>query len=162
MTRALTVLAALGVSGAAIAPAVAQAQPLAPQPGSECPSGADGALTMLPDDAGVLECRAGRWQSYTDPYPSSDRWFTYGPTTTLHGQGMRNPEVISGHWTAYPQEPNARCRAEQVAVVSAGEVGSPQTSDGETGAPLHFEVVPAMFTIELSGDCLWQKDGSQF
>jgi len=158
VTRLLSAL--VGVAALAIAPAVAHAQPVVPQPGSACPADADGALTLLPDDQGALECGLGRWQAFTDPYPSSDRWISYGPVLTLHGQGMRNPEVLSGQWTAYPQDPGSRCRADQVAVVSAGEVGSPHVTEGEAGRPLDLEVLPSMFTIELSGDCLWERKAS--
>jgi hypothetical protein len=74
----------------------------------------------------------------------------------LHGQGRRNPEMSSGPWTAIPRDPDTRCRAEQAAVVRAGEVGPPQVAEGEVGQPLRFDVVPVMFSIELTGRCLWR------
>lgn len=159
MTHRSVVLAAALLAAATLsAPAVAHAEPVAPQVDSACSSNIDGALTILPD-AGVLQCRNGRWASFTDPYPFGDRWLSYGPELRLHGQGMRNPEVLSGDWTAYPQDPDTRCRAEQAAVVDAGEIGAPQISEGEPGQPLRFAVLPVMFSIELSGHCLWQKVG---
>jgi hypothetical protein len=74
----------------------------------------------------------------------------------LRGQGRRNPEIMSGDWIGYPQDSGSRCSAEQAAVVSAGVVGPPQTSMGEPGQPLQFEVLPVVFTIKLTGYCLWQ------
>lgn len=153
--RVLGAVAAAGLAALAFPP-VATAEPTAPQPGTPCPSEADGALTKV-SGSSVLECSAGTWQAFTGPYPSSDRWLSYGPDVSLHGQGMRNPEILSGAWTAYPLSADATCRAEQAAVVSAGEVGPPQVSTGEPGVPLKFEVLPVVFSIELSGDCLWKK-----
>jgi hypothetical protein len=152
-----TTLAALAVSAAALGfPAtVAHAAPPAPQPGEGCAPAVERALSQTADGT-VVECNAGRWQVYAGPYPSSDRWFSGGDGLDLHGQGMRNPEVMSGPWTGIPQHPTARCRAEQTAVVSAGQVGEPQVSEGQRGQPLRFEVLPVMFSIHLDGDCLWQ------
>lgn len=148
-------LAALAVSAAVLSlPATAMAN-AAPQPGAGCAPAAERALSQTADGA-VVQCTAGRWEVYTDPYPSSDRWFSDGEGLDLHGQGMRNPEMLSGPWTGTPQDPADRCRAEQTAVVSAGRVGEPQVAEGEPGQPLRFEVLPVMFSIHLSGDCLWQ------
>jgi hypothetical protein len=98
-----------------------------------------------------------RWTVSTSPYPLSDRWLTYGPELQLHGQGMRNPEIMSGLWTGYPQVSDGVCRAEQVAVVGAGKVSLPESVTGEPGKQLEFSVSPTLFTIKLSGNCLWQK-----
>ncbi|BBY18130.1 hypothetical protein [Mycolicibacterium litorale] len=151
-------LAALAVSAAVLglpATAVAHAAPAAPQPGAPCPPPVEGALSQVADDA-VLQCSGGRWQVYAGPYPSSDRWLSHGDGLDLHGQGMRNPEMLSGPWTGIPQDPATTCRAEQTAVVTAGKVGAPQVAEGEPGQPLRFEVLPVMFSIHLDGDCLWQ------
>jgi hypothetical protein len=138
-------------------PGVGYAEPIAPQPDAPCPESLGGALTELSDGTTVLQCRASRWHPFTDPYPASDRWLTYGPTLMLHGEGLRNPELKSGDWTAYPQDPGSTCRAEQAAVVSAGVVGAPQVSTSEPGQPLRFAVLPSLFSIKLSGMCLWQR-----
>jgi hypothetical protein len=143
---------------AVLLPATATAEPAAPQPGSPCGEPAEHALTKVSDDV-FLVCTDGRWAPYDGPYPSSDTWLSYGPALTLHGQGMRNPEMLSGQWKATPRAATGRCRAAQSAVVSAGEVGPTQVSQGEPGRQLRFEVLPVMFNIELSGDCVWQKDG---
>lgn len=120
------------------------------------------ALTRLADRETTLMCvdqsdGGYRWERYASPYPLSDRWFTYGPELRLHGQGLRNPELMSGDWTGYPQDADGRCSAEQTAVVAAGEVGSPRVTEGDPGQPLDFQVMPSLFNIELSGHCLWQK-----
>jgi hypothetical protein len=145
---------AIGASALALCmPAVGQAQPAGPTPGTGC--GAERALSELPDGSAV-QCTGGRWAPYGDPYPSGDLWQSTDTGLQLHGQGMRNPEMLSGPWTGTPLQPGAQCRAEQTAVVSAGQVGPPQVAEGRPGQPLQFEVLPVMFTIELTGDCLWR------
>jgi hypothetical protein len=155
MRRTTAAAYAIGAGALALGvPAVGQAQPAGPTPGSPC--GTERALSQLVDGTPV-QCSGGRWASYGDPYPSSDLWVSTADTgLQLHGQGMRNPEMLSGPWTGSPLQPGAQCRAEQTAVVSAGEVGEPQVAEGQPGQPLRFEVLPVMFTIELTGDCLWQ------
>lgn len=137
------------------APAVGHAQPAGPTPGTPCGAPAEQALSQLPDGTPV-QCSGGRWTNYDNPYPSSSVWVSTDTALNLHGQGMRNPEMLSGPWTGSPQRPDTRCRAEQAAVVSAGEVGPPRIDEGLPGQPLHFEVLPVMFTITLSGDCVWR------
>lgn len=143
-----------------VAPAPAHADLVVPQLDAPCSENLGGALTQLPDGQTYLECNnaAGRyqWSEFTSPYASSDRWYSYGPAVNLHGQGLRNPQILSGSWTAYPQEEGTLCSAQQAAVVGAGQVGPPQTSSGEPGQPMNFEVLPVVFSIELMGNCLWE------
>jgi hypothetical protein len=144
------------------APTDAHAEPVVPQPNTQCSENLAGALTQLPDLKTLLECRnepglGYRWQVFDSPYPNSDRWLTYGPELTLHGEGQRNREINSGDWIAYPQDSGSRCNAEQSVVVSAGTLSPPQVSTGEPGQPVKLRVLPLLFTIELSGHCLWQK-----
>jgi hypothetical protein len=139
----------VAVAALALAP-VASAQP---QPGDSCPAGA---LTKIPDGS-VLTCTAGTWTPYDGPYPSSDVWVSDTAGISLHGQGLRNPEIMSGQWTATPLDPAATCSATQSAVVAAGEVGPEQTTAGQPGQPLEVTVLPVVFQITLSGDCVWQK-----
>ena len=61
---------------------------------------ADGKTTLVCTDQG----EGFQWTVVSSPYPLSDRWLTYGPELQLHGPGMRNPEIVSGRWTGYPQE----------------------------------------------------------
>lgn len=158
---AMVVAAAVPLTASACAHAEPPAGPVVPQADAPCAQGLAGALTRLSDGTTLLECRGGpggyRWTLFTDPYPASDRWLSYGPVLELHGQGRRNPEIMSGPWIGYPQDPGSRCSAEQAAVVSAGVVGPPQISTGEPGQPLQFEVLPVVFSIKLTGNCLWQQ-----
>ncbi|HYO02331.1 MAG TPA: hypothetical protein VET27_10830 [Mycobacterium sp.] len=151
---------AMVVAAGTLAPG-ASADPAAPQPNSPCSANLAGALTQATDSKTFLECGSAagsyRWQPFTGPYPSSDRWLSYGPDLTLHGKGRRNPEILSGDWIAQPQDPLTTCSAEQSAVVSAGEVGPPQTSTGRSGQPLEFVVLPVVFSISLTGNCLWER-----
>lgn len=79
---------------------------------------------------------------------------------TLHGEVLRNPDVASGAWTAIPQDADSQCRVEQRPVVSAGEVGPPQVSESAGGQQLSFRVLPQLFSIEMSGYCLWTRVGN--
>lgn len=165
--RSATVAVSIGIAAAALfgAPACAHAQPpqpqqVTPQPDAPCSENLAGTMARLADGKNLACTGQGdgfRWTMSTTPYPLSDRWLTYGPELQLHGQGMRNPEIMSGRWTGYPQEPDAVCRAEQVAVLGPGKVSPPESVTGEPGKPLEFGVSPTLFTIKLSGSCLWQK-----
>src|SRR5262245_16851006 len=92
--KQLAVGAAAVVTAAVLltVPAVASAEPAVPQAGAPCSEVVAGALTQLPDFMTVLQCRKQRfgefrWQTFDSPYPNSDRWLTYGPQLTLHGEG---------------------------------------------------------------------------
>jgi hypothetical protein len=76
---------------------------------------------------------------------------------TLHGEGRRNPSIMTGNWTATPLDDETSCRAAQYAVIpNTPQVGDPIVAQAPAGEPLTLEVVPRLFTIEMSGDCLWQ------
>lgn len=141
-------------------PAAASADPAKPQPGTPCASELSGTMTWPRDAQVPMECLDNQWQAVTTPQPPNDRWLSFGPTMTLHGQGMRNPNVAPGAWTATPQDADSQCRAEQQAVVSAGEVGPPQVAESPKGQPLSFQLLPQLFSIEMSGQCLWTRAGS--
>jgi hypothetical protein len=162
--RICAVAVSVGMAGvAALAASTgAAAEPAVPQPGAPCPESAAGALTQLPDLMTFLECRNQRgseyrWQTFDSPYPKSDRWFTYGPQLTLHGEGQPNREIDSGAWVAIPQSPDAQCSAAQLDNTAAGERTPPEVSTGEPGQLLNLDVLPLLFTVELQGHCLWQK-----
>jgi hypothetical protein len=78
---------------------------------------------------------------------------------TLHGEGLRNPNVASGAWIATPQDAKSTCRADQRVVVGPGVVGQPQVTESREGQPLSFQVLPRLFSIEMSGYCLWARSG---
>jgi hypothetical protein len=164
-------VAAITVAVAAAAPLAAppavSADPAVPQADAPCAQNVGGALTQLLNYTTrvttYLQCRAQaggdyRWQLFDSPYPHSDRWLGYGPKLILHGEGQANREIDSGDWVAYPQDAASQCGAQQVVVVSAGKVGPPQMSTGEPGQPLKLRLLPLLFTIEMSGYCLWQKE----
>lgn len=165
MARAVsagTVMAALAVFAAGCAPASPAPSHPGPPPnppavGAACGGDLDGALTAIGDAKHLLECSGATWQPFLDPYPSSDRWLTIGPELVLHGQGRRNPEVHGGTWTAAPLTADTTCSVEIVDVAGAGRTGPPQTLTAEPGQPLTLEVSPHMFSVRLTGYCLWQK-----
>jgi hypothetical protein len=140
---------------------VASADPPAPQVGTPCAADLSEVMTWSTDAQMPLVCVEERWQAVTSPQPPNDRWLSFGPTITLHGEGMRNPNVASGEWTAIPQEPGSQCRAEQQTVVSPGVKSAPQVSEGKTGQPLSLQLLPRLFSIELNGYCLWTRTTPQ-
>ena len=142
------------------APALAWADPEAPQPGTACSVDMSDVMTWPSDARMPLVCANGQWQTVTSPQPPNDRWLSYGPAMTLHGQGMRNPSVESGNWTATPQDPGSQCRAEQETVVSPGVLSQPQVSEGKPGQPLSLQLLPRLFSIQMSGYCLWTRTAS--
>ena len=153
------IVTVVGVFGGA---PTAGAEPVAPLQDTPCSDNLGGALTQLPDQRTILQCttrHAGerRWRTFASPHPKSDRWLTYGPPVTLHGEGRPNRELESGEWIAYPQDPDAQCEARQRAVVAAGVLSQVQTSTGKPGEPLTLQMPPLLFTVELRGNCLWQR-----
>ncbi|OLP00107.1 hypothetical protein BVU76_22290 [Mycolicibacterium porcinum] len=173
MFRALALsAAALTVATALTTSACAHAEPepvppgppetTAPQADGACAESLSDALTLMGhgpagNNRRLLQCSGGAWKPSDNPYPSSDRWLTTGPLLILHGQGRRNPEAKAGTWTGSPQTTEARCGAEVVDVLGAGKTSEPATFTGESGQPLTFEVSDHMFTVKLSGYCLWQR-----
>lgn len=155
--RRRTVLTAALALTLACPPAVACAYPAAPQSDSPCSAELTGAMTRPQGQKMAQRCEAGQWQTLAAPAPPGDRWVSFGPTVTLHGQGMRNPDVTAGRWTAEPLDAATTCRAVQQTVVSPGELSPPQPTEAPPGEPLTFEIGPRLFTVELSGNCLWSK-----
>jgi len=122
-------------------------------------------MTRLPDQKIILQCvaqpgRSYQWGFVASDYPSSDRWLTYGPSLTLHGEGTRNYSLRSGDWVALPQDPGSQCIAEQIVVAGAGVVSSPQVETGASGQQLSFRVLPDLFSITMTGYCLWSRVNS--
>jgi hypothetical protein len=134
---------------------VAAADPPALHDGVACTADLSGVMTWQAAAMVRLVCADGRWQTVTSPQPPNDRWLSVGPAITLHGEGMRNPDVASGQWTAVPQEPGSQCRAVQQAVVSPGVKSAPQVSEGQPGQQLSLQLQPRLFSVDLSGYCLW-------
>lgn len=151
----------------AASPAIAHAEPAYPELGAGCAPEFAGAMTLLPDEETYALCRdAGGgpvWEAVQKPFDPNDTWLSYGPEITLHGQGMRNPNVTSGRWLATPTDPAADpptvCRAEQETVIEAGVLSEPRVSESEPGSELSLEFLPKLFYLKLSGNCLWTRDG---
>ncbi|TGD86598.1 hypothetical protein BayCH28_17195 [Mycolicibacterium sp. CH28] len=164
MWRTSAVVAiAVALSALFGAPAPAKADEPVPAAGGPCPADFDNVMTQLPGGRDYLVCLAGPggaavWAPVETPFPPNSRWLSYGPAITLHGQGFRNPNLRSGQWTATPLGPDTVCGAEQVAVVAAGVLAPPEVSQGQPGQPLAFGVLPKLFTVVLSGNCLWSED----
>jgi hypothetical protein len=159
--KAIGATAALAVVPLLVAP-VGHAEVGVPKLDGPCSAEQSGAMTALPDGATFLSCLGGagagyRWRAVESPFAPSTRWLSYGRALKLHGEGLRNPQIQAGDWIGVPQDPDSRCKAEQEAVVSAGEVGPAQVASGESGQPLSLTVVHSLFSIELTGNCLWTK-----
>lgn len=155
---ALIVVAAAALSFSA----PARADDPVPQAGAPCPQTFANVMTQLPGRQDFLVCqpvpdRAGNWTPVDTPFDPSSRWLSYGPEITLHGQGFRNPNLRSGNWTASPLDPATVCSADQVTVIGPGELAPLVHSQGQPGQPLQLEVLPKLFTIALSGNCLWSE-----
>ena len=133
----------------------ASAIPAEPQDNAPCTPDLENVMTWPQDAKMPLVCLDDQWQSVTTPQPPNDRWLSFGPPMTLHGEGLRNPSVASGNWTATPQDPSSQCRAEQQTVVGPGVLSAPQLSEGKTGQPLSLQLPPRLFSIEMTGYCLW-------
>jgi hypothetical protein len=157
----LIALTAAALPAALLLSPTAWADPVAPHSDTSCASDLSGVMTWPQNDTMPLVCAdqpgGHQWETVTTPQPPNDRWLSTGPAVTLHGEGQRNPNVESGDWTATPQDPAGRCRAEQQVVVSPGVLGAPAVSESAPGEPLSFQVLPRLFTITLSGDCLWAR-----
>ena len=145
--------AALLLSAAFTCPGTAWAEP----PGPACTPDLIEAMTWLPEAKAPLQCTDAGWQPVATPYPVSDRWVSYGPAMRLHGEGLRNKVIDSGNWSATPLTSDDRCRAEQLAVVPGVGVGPPRVDEGEPGQVLSLAVVPRLFSIDMTGNCLWQR-----
>lgn len=154
---AVTLLAAATVTGPA-----ARADVDPPEMGGSCAAELDGAMTLLPDGTTYAACQVSgnghSWVPVETPFPPNDVWFSYGPAITLHGQGMRNPNLESGVWTATPRDPDTTCRVAQTTVVEAGVLAPQDVSQGEQGKPFAVQMQSKLFYAELAGDCLWVRN----
>ena len=143
-------------------PGVAHGDPIPPGLQTPCPAELVGTMTLLPDEQTYVICQEGAagyaWTAAPVPFEPNDTWLSYGPAITLHGQGMRNPNLSSGWWTATPQDDETECRVQQETVVEAGVLSQPQVSQAAKGEQLSVEMLPKLFYVELSGNCRWEQD----
>lgn len=162
MNRFHGVVSAVVLLGSVAPAATAHADVAPPEVGTPCTAELADTMTLLPDQSTYAACQwaglAYAWAPVQTPFPPSDKWLSYGPPITLHGQGMRNPNLSSGRWTATPQDPETTCKATETTVVEAGVLDEPQVFEGEQGKPLAVEMLPKLFYAELAGNCLWAKD----
>jgi len=163
MTRFRIAVVAFAVAGAALAPGFAHADVITPALEQTCSADLAGVMTLLPDRQTYVVCREEivsrfAWQAAPVPFEPSREWLSYGPAINLHGQAMRNPNLSSGQWTATPQDSQAVCRTQQQTVIEAGVLSAPQVSQGKKGQSLSVEMLPKLFYVELSGNCLWTQD----
>jgi hypothetical protein len=154
MSRLAVLLTAVA---ALVTAAPAHAEPAVPQPDTACAADLTDATTMAPGQSLPLVCQGQRWHAATAPGDPSDRWISFGPAMALHGEGLRNPNLTAGSWTATPLDPDARCAATQQAVISAGVVGTPVHTEGKPGQQLSLDVLPRLFDISMTGHCLWER-----
>lgn len=147
MLRLFVVIAAAAWAAAPLANA-------APTAIGPCTSATDGAMTLSAD--GPQRCQGGQWQQVDQPAPASDTWASFD-AMTLHGQGMQNPGVLAGQWTATPLSTPTRCRAEQRTVIAPGTLSTPMVDQGPPDAALTFRVLPTAFYVQFSGNCLWVR-----
>ena len=161
MKRYRLALLALAVA-AVLAPGFAHADMVSPQVQAPCSADLAGAMTLLPDERTYVTCQEGAagyaWAAAPVAFEPNETWLSYGPAITLHGQGMRNPNLTSGRWTATPRDSETVCRVQQETVVEAGVLSTPQLSEGEPGQPLDVAMAPKLFYLELAGNCLWKRD----
>lgn len=159
--HAFRLSAAAALLTATVSSATAAAEPMVPALGVGCPEAVSDAMTLLPDQQTYAICQQSplgyTWAWVQTPFDPHETWWSYGPEITLHGQGMRNPNVSSGRWTATPQDPESVCRAEQQTVVGAGVLSPPRVAESEAGKTLSVEFLPKLFYLKLSGDCLWAQ-----
>lgn len=154
MTRLPVLLLAVT---ALVAAAPAHADPAVPQPDTACAADLADVTTLPPGQSLPLVCQGQRWQAATAPGDPSDRWVSFGPAMALHGEGLRNPNLAAGSWTATPLDDDTRCAATQQVVISAGVVGAPVVTEGAPGQQFSLEVLPRLFDISMSGHCLWER-----
>ena len=118
MSIGIAAAALLGAQGCGTAEPPQAAPVTTPQAQTPCSENLAGAMARLEDGEADVMCTGHgdgyEWTVSSSSYPVSGRWLTYGTELQLHGQGMRNPGIMSGNWTGYPQESNAVCQARQV------------------------------------------------
>ena len=169
MTWSRTLVSAVVVAvGAVLVPGVVQADVvqadvMTPELDAPCSVDLGGVMTLLPDEQTYVICQEEMFARYVGraapvPFEPNSTWLSYGPAITLHGQGMRNPNLSSGQWTATPLDPATVCRVQQETVVEAGVLSAPKVFQGDPGQPLSVEMLPQLFYAQLSGHCLWTED----
>jgi hypothetical protein len=121
-----TVTAVLILALLSSAPALAWADPEAPQPGTPCSADLSDVMTWPPDAKMPLVCVNGQWQTVTSPPPPNDRWLSFGPAMTLARGGDAKPHRRVGQVDRHTAGPGQQ--------VPRGTGDSRQPRNGESAA----------------------------
>jgi hypothetical protein len=145
---------------AVVATALATAPVAVADPATDtsCTPALGGVMSKKPTADVVMLCKDGMWYPQPADSPPSDRWVTFGPTMTLRGEALPNPNLVAGTWTATPLGPWTRCRSVQQTGVAANAISPPQPDQGAPNMPMTFQVVNQVITTQLSGYCLWVRN----
>jgi hypothetical protein len=85
------------------------------------------------------------------------KWLSVGPDDGVTLLGDRREVNAPSSWVGTPQEEDAQCIAEQEPLLRNGYIGHPTAVAGGTGIPLYFDVMANLFSLQLSGNCLWTE-----
>jgi hypothetical protein len=149
--RLLAVLVAIVTATLCGAP-VAVADPATD---TSCTPALEGVTTKKLEADVVMLCRDGMWYPQPADAPPSNRWVSWGPTLTLRGEALPNPNINMGRWLARPLGEWTRCRSLQQTGVAAGAVSKPIADQGSIDVPMLFDIVTNAVTVHFSGYCLW-------
>lgn len=127
-----------------------------PATDTSCTPALEGVMSKRAASDVQMLCRDGMWWPQPDDVPPSGRWVTFGPTLTLRGDALPNPNVTQGNWLATPIGPWTRCRSMQQAGVAPGALSPPLIDQGPPNLPMSFQVDVHVVTAQFSGYCLWE------
>jgi hypothetical protein len=145
---------------AVIATAAATHAPIAaadPATDTSCTPALAGVMSKKPTADVDMLCKDAMWYPQPADGPPSDRWVTFGPTLTLRGDALPNPNVLMGSWTAKPLGPWTRCRAVQQTGVGPGAISPPLIDQSPPNSPMAFDMEYHVVTARFSGYCLWER-----
>lgn len=128
-----------------------------PATDTACTPALAGVMSKKPTADVDMLCKDAMWYPQPADGPPSDRWVTFGPTLTLRGDALPNPNVLMGSWTAKPLGPWTRCRAVQQTGVGPGALSPPLIDTSPPNSPMAFDMEYHVVTARLSGYCLWER-----
>jgi hypothetical protein len=128
-----------------------------PATDTSCTPALAGVMSKKPAADVVMLCKDRMWYPQPADAPPSDRWVSFGPTLTLHGEGLPDPNLVQGSWNAIPLGPWTRCRSVQQTGYAPGAISKPVADQGSPNTPMSFEVEANVVTIQFSGYCLWMR-----
>jgi len=128
-----------------------------PATDTSCTPALAGVMSKKSTSDVVMLCKDQMWYPQPADVPPSDRWVTFGPTLTMRGEALPNPNVLMGTWTAKPLGPWTRCRAVQQSGVAAESISKPLVDQSPPNSPMAFDIGFHVVTARLSGYCLWER-----